>query len=170
MGDHRGATPSARPRAAQTQQLLVSVGARRVAGLANTGSVFNLGLRVQVNGDAVHAWVPSGSRSSPPHFSGRTDQSTGRTVILGAVHEAWIEANFTRIWPSLVVWAVLIGAFGVVTLAGGDRVGLAPLLIGIFGTVGFAGLAALSASQRGPWSDDKYEELDDELNQWASAP
>lgn len=91
-------------------------------------------------------------------------------MIRGTVREAWIEANFTRIWLGLVVWAVLIGAFGVVTLVGGDRVGLAPLLIGIFGTVGFAGLAAVSASQRGPWFDDKYEELDDELTRWASAP
>ncbi len=156
--------------ARKTQQLLVSVSGHRGAGLASTGSVFSSGLRVQVNGDAVHAWVPSGSRSSPPHFSGRIDQNTGRTVIRGTVREAWIEANFTRIWLGLVVWAVLVGAFGVVTLVGGDRVGLAPLLIGIFGTVGFAGLAAVSASQRGPWFDDKYEELDDELTRWASAP
>ncbi|NYJ74087.1 hypothetical protein [Allobranchiibius huperziae] len=142
--------------------------ALRIAGLANTGSIFQTGLQVRVVGDLVHAWVPTGSRSSPPHFHGRVDTGSRQPYIRGTVREAWMEANLPRLWWGLTVWMVLIAVFGIVTLAHGDRVGLAPLLIGIFGGVGFAGLAAVSSSQRGSWFDDKYEELDDELTRWAA--
>lgn len=116
--------------------------------LTGVGGRFKVGLRASVRGDRVIAWLPTSARESPPKFAGQMERGPVQTNIVGTIRESPWERLQPLFWAALAVVMLLIAVLSSSgrIMTSGDA--LAPLLIGAFGTVAFAGLSLVNAVTR----------------------